>query len=101
MYPAKGIVVTVLRGSVCPVDGILIALDGLRSLAKIGIGATEDVVGTHLFVGRTVAVEILRKAEGQRVVGHQAVGTVLSFQLLKLETLTGAVATGGDKQACH
>ena len=80
-------------GGIGPVDGIMIRLKGGWRLAQVGIGAPEDIVGTHLLIGRAVAVEPLGKAEGQRVVGHQTVGTVLPLQFLKLEPLIASVIT--------
>ena len=67
--------------------------------SQVSIGAAEDVVGTQLLVGGAVAVEPPSEAEGQRIVGHEAVGTVPMLQLLQLETLAGTVAAGGDQQA--
>ena len=66
---------------------------GLGQLTAVVVGATEDVVGAHLLVGRAVAVEPEDEVAGQRVVGHQAVGTVLPLQFLQLEPPLSPVST--------
>ena len=48
-----------------------------------------------------MAVEPVRKAEGQSVVGHQAVGTVMTLQLLKQEALLTAVTAGCEHPESH
>jgi hypothetical protein len=44
-----------------------------------------------------VAVEPVGEIASQRVVEHQAVGTVHALQLLKLESLPLTTGTGGEK----
>ena len=91
-------VVAVLCRCVGTVGSIVIGIEGGGTLAAVGVGSAEDIVGTHLLVRRSVAVEPVGKVAGQRVVEHQAVGTVLPLQLGELETLPLAVVAGDKEQ---
>ena len=95
-------VVAVGGGGVGTVGSIKIGIDGGGSLAHVGVGAAEDVVGAHALVGIAVAVEIPDKLLGQRVVLHHAVGTVHPLQLCELpEHLLMALAAGDKQQEQH
>ncbi len=91
-------VVAVNGGGVGTVGSIKIGIDGGGSLAHVGVGAAEDIVGAHALVGITVAVEIPDKVFGQRVVMHHAVGTVHALQLFKLPEHLLVTLAAGDKQ---
>ena len=71
-------VVTVGREGVGTVNGILIALQGLRGLAHVAVGTAQKIVGTHLLVGGAVVVVVVGSLKQQRVeaAGHGHIGTV-------------------------
>ena len=91
-------VVTVLCRGVGTVSSIVIGIEGGGTLAAVGVGSAEDIVGTHLFVASAVAVEPVGEVAGERVVQHQTVGTVLPLQLGELKTLPLAVVAGDKEQ---
>ncbi|MBR6287468.1 MAG: hypothetical protein IKR18_10905, partial [Bacteroidaceae bacterium] len=59
----------------------MVGFKGGGHLSPVKICAPEDIVGSHLLVGRAVTVEVIGEDEGEGVVGHQAVCTVATLQL--------------------
>ena len=59
MYSTQNGIVTIFTYGIGTFYGLLIALEGHRSLAHVAIGTAEEVVGTDLLVGRAVAVVVV------------------------------------------
>jgi hypothetical protein len=96
MCKAQGVVVAILARRITGNCG-MISLKCLRCFSLVSVCPSEDIVGTKFFVVGTVTVEIIGKDKSQRVICHQAVSTVHTFQFLQLEPLLFSVITSGKQ----
>ena len=72
--------VAVAAKCVGTVDGILIALEGGKSLSFVAVGTALQVMvmSTHLLIGSAVTIVIMRGFQKQRVdaISHRDIGTI-------------------------
>ncbi|MBQ8629609.1 MAG: hypothetical protein IJ421_09080 [Prevotella sp.] len=97
IHPAQQFVIAVGRSGVCLVYCIVIALKGTGCVAHVAVGAAEEIMGTHAFLGCAVSVVV-----GCHLTHHAVGGEVDKCLVLRVSTqqlkahLLAAAHVGGS-----
>ncbi len=92
MNTTQHLIVAIGSGGVGTVGGFVVSLKGAGEFTEAVIGAPEDILGAHPFVGIAMFIEIRHQGLRQRVVEHLLTAAVLLFQRLQLLAHLRAIA---------
>ena len=90
--------VAVCSGSVGTVGGLQVGLQGAGEFTQAVVGATKDILGAHALVVGAVAVEVIHKSLGQRVVEQMLTAAVALLQHRQLLSHLHAITRAPHRQ---